>query len=60
MPGLSDTIRETANASVIENLKKMGEPTTIDGRRAILLPLRFVNGAVYLGMLRIGEAPAVF
>ena len=60
VPGLSDTIRETANASVIENLKKMGEPTTIDGRRAILLPLRFVNGAVYLGMLRIGEAPAVF
>jgi hypothetical protein len=60
VPGLSDTIRETANASVIENLKKMGEPTTIDGQRAILLPLRFVNGAVYLGMLRIGEAPALF
>ncbi len=60
VPGLSDTIRETANSSVIENLKKMGEPTTIDGRRAILLPLRFVNGAVYLGMLRIGEAPALF
>ena len=38
----------------------MGEPTTIDGQRAILLPLRFVNGAVYLGMLRIGEAPALF
>jgi hypothetical protein len=60
VPGLSDTIRETANASVIENLKKMGEPTAIDGRRAILLPLRFVNGTVYLGMLRIGEAPALF
>jgi hypothetical protein len=60
VPGLSDTLRETANASVIENLKKMGEPTTIDGRRAIVLPLRFVNGAVYLGMLRIGEAPALF
>ena len=60
VPGLSDTIRETANASVIENLKKMGEPTTIDGRRAVLLPLRFVNGTVYLGMLRIGEAPVLF
>jgi len=60
VPGLSDTIRETANATVIENLKKMGEPTTIDGRRAIVLPLRFVNGAVYLGMVRIGEVPALF
>ena len=35
VPGLSATIRETANASVIENLKKMGEPTTIDNRPAI-------------------------
>ena len=60
VPGLSETIRETANASVIENLKKMGEPTSIDNRRAIVLPLRFVDGAIYLGMLRVGEAPALF
>jgi len=60
VPGLSETIRETANASVIENLKKMGEPTSIDNRPAILLPLRFVNGTIYLGMLRIGEMPALF
>ena len=39
VPGLSETIRETANASVIEDLKKMGEPTAIDNRPAILLPL---------------------
>jgi hypothetical protein len=60
VPGLSETIRETANASVIDNLKKMGEPTSIDNRPAILLPLRFVNGTVYLGMVRIGEMPALF
>ncbi|MGO9630911.1 MAG: DUF2125 domain-containing protein [Xanthobacteraceae bacterium] len=60
VPGLSETIRETANASVIENLKKMGEPTSIDNRPAIVLPLRFVDGAIYLGMLRVGEAPALF
>jgi hypothetical protein len=60
VPGLSQTIRQTANATVIENLKKMGEPTSIDNRPAILLPLRFVNGTVYLGMLRIGDAPALF
>jgi hypothetical protein len=60
VPGLSETIRETANASVIENLKKMGEPTAIDNRPAILLPLRFVNGTIYLGMVRVGEAPALF
>jgi hypothetical protein len=60
VPGLSETIRETANASVIDNLKKMGEPTSIDNRPATLLPLRFVNGTVYLGMVRISEMPALF
>jgi hypothetical protein len=60
VPGLSKTIAQTANATVIENLKKMGEQTTIDNRPAILLPLRFVNGTVYLGMLRIGDMPALF
>jgi hypothetical protein len=60
VPGLSKTIAQTANATVIENLKKMGEQTTIDNRPAILLPLRFVNGTVYLGMLRIGDMPPLF
>jgi hypothetical protein len=60
VPGLSKTIAQTANATVIENLKKMGEQTSIDNRPAILLPLRFVNGTVYLGMLRIGDMPALF
>src|ERR1700722_1923587 len=60
VPGLGATIRQTANATVIENLKKMGEPTTVDNRPATLLPLRFVNGAVYLGMLRIGDVPSLF
>ena len=49
-----------ANASVIENLKKMGEPTEIDHKPAIVLPLRFSDGAIYLGMLPLGDAPALF
>ena len=60
VPGLSGAIREGANASLIENLKKMGEPSTIDKQPAIVLPLRFADGSIYLGMLRIGEAPPLF
>jgi hypothetical protein len=60
VPGLSETIRETANASVVDNLKKMGQPTSVDNQPAIVLPLRFSDGAIYLGMLRIGEAPPLF
>ncbi len=60
LPGLGGAIRDTANASVTDNLKKMGEPTSIDNQPAIILPLRFSDGSIYLGMLRVGEAPALF
>jgi hypothetical protein len=60
IPGLGGALRESANSSLIENLKKMGQPTSIDKLPAIVLPLRFADGAIYLGMLRVGEAPALF
>jgi hypothetical protein len=60
VPGLGGALRESANASVIENLKKMGEPTEIDHKPAIVLPLRFSDGAIYLGMVPLGDAPALF
>jgi hypothetical protein len=60
MPGLSGVVRDSTNASLIENLKKMGQPTEIDKKPAILLPLRFSDGAVYLGMIRVGQVPALF
>ena len=60
LPGLSGVVRQEANASVVDNLKKMGQPTQIDENPAIALPLRFSDGAVYLGMIRIGQVPALF
>jgi len=60
MPGLGAAVRETANASLIENLKKMGQPATVDNKPAVMLPLRFADGSIYLGMLRVGEAPPLF
>lgn len=60
VPGLSGALRESANATLIENLKKMGQPSSIDDQPAIVLPLRFVDGSIYLGMLRVGEASPLF
>ncbi len=60
IPGLGGAIRETANASVIDSLKNMGEPSSIDKQAATILPLRFSDGSIYLGLLRVGEAPPLF
>jgi hypothetical protein len=60
IPGLSGALRESANASLIENLKKMGEPSSIDKRPAVVLPLRFADGSIYLGMVPVGQMPPLF
>jgi hypothetical protein len=60
IPGLGGALRQTAAASIVENLKKMGQPSSIDKQPATVLPLRFTDGSVYLGMLRVGEVPPLW
>jgi len=60
MPGLSGVVRDSANSSVIDNLNKMGQPTEIDKKPAVLLPLNFSDGFVSLGMVPLGEVPPLF
>jgi hypothetical protein len=60
VPGLGGALRDSANGSLVDNLKKMGQPTEIDKKPAILLPLRFSDGLIYLGMVPVGEVPPLF
>jgi hypothetical protein len=60
VPGLSGVVRQGATATVIDNLKKMGQPTEIDKKPATILPLRFSDGSVYLAMIRVGSIPPLF
>lgn len=38
----------------------LGQPTELEGRKAVLLPLRFSDGAVYLGPLPVGQVQPLF
>jgi len=60
VPGLSGVVRQGASASVIDNIKKMGQPTEIDKKPATILPLRISDGSVYLAMIRVGAIPPLF
>jgi len=60
LPGLSGVVRQTATVGLIDNLKKMGQPTEIDKKPGIVLPLRVSDGSVYLGMVPLGEVPPLF
>ena len=60
MPGLSGVVRDQTNANLIDNIKKMGQPTEIDKKPAIALPLRVADGVIYLGIIPVGVVPALF
>ena len=41
-------------------INAIGVQTTLEGKHAVTLPLRFEDGVVLLGPIRIGEAPPLF
>jgi hypothetical protein len=53
-------VREGASAGLIETIKRMGEPTKLDGKPAIALPLRVTDGIVYVGVIPVALVPALF
>jgi hypothetical protein len=59
-PGLGEMARQQAGANVSLGINLLGEQTTLEGKRAVTLPLRFNDGAVYLGPIPIGNTPALF
>src|SRR6516225_145878 len=59
-PGLGEMARQQAGANVSLGINLLGEQTTLEGKRAVTLPLRFNDGAVYLGPIPIGSTPALF
>jgi hypothetical protein len=60
MPGLGGVVRQSAASSVLDNIKKMGQPTEIDKKPAIALPVRIDNGVIYLGLIPLGIVPPLF
>ena len=38
----------------------MGQPTELEGQRAVALPLRFNDGVVSLGPIKLGQVDPLF
>jgi hypothetical protein len=38
----------------------LGQRTVLDGKPAVAFPIRFADGAVFLGPFRVGEVPPLF
>jgi hypothetical protein len=59
-PGLGDVARQQAGANISLGINLLGEQTTLEGKRAVALPLRFTDGSAFLGPIPIGNVPALF
>ena len=59
-PGLGDVAREQAGANLALGINMLGRPATLEGRPAVAIPLRFDDGAVFLGPIPLGMTPALF
>ena len=59
-PGLGNVARQQIGANISTGINMIGEQTTLEGKRAVTLPLRFDDGVVLLGPIRLGATPALF
>ena len=60
MPGLGNVARKNAAPMIAASVNLMGQATELEGKRAVMLPLRFDDGLVSLGPLKLGAIPPLF
>ena len=60
IPGLGKMVRQNASAGVTAGVNSLGTEATLEGRKARAFPLKFVDGAVMLGSLKVAQIPPLF
>lgn len=58
VPGLGNVARD--NATIAAGIGLLGEQTQLEGRRAVVLPLRFKDGSMFLGAVPVGPVKPLF
>jgi hypothetical protein len=60
IPGFGKALRQNANVGVAAGINSLGKEAVLEGKKARAFPLRFVDGAVFLGSLKVGQIPPLF
>jgi hypothetical protein len=60
LPGLGNVVRNNSGGLATIGIAMLGEPRDIEGRKGISLPLRFKDGAVFLGPVPVGKVTPLF
>lgn len=60
IPGLGKVVKQNTNVGVAAGINALGAPAELEGKKARSFPLRFVDGAVFFGPLKVGQVPPLF
>jgi hypothetical protein len=60
LPGLGRLARKNAAPGIVAGLGALGQGTTLEGKPAVTLPLRFTDGQILLGPIPVGRVPPLF
>ena len=60
IPGLGKVVKQNANVGVAAGINSLGTEAVLEGKKARTFPLRFVDGAVFLGPLKVAQLPPLF
>ncbi|CAN7717090.1 DUF2125 domain-containing protein [Bradyrhizobium sp. LjRoot220] len=60
IPGLGKVVKQNTNVGVAAGINSLGTAAELDGKKARAFPLRFVDGAVFLGPLKVAQIPPLF
>jgi hypothetical protein len=60
IPGLGKMVKQGANIGVAAGVNALGTEAVLEGKKARSFPLRFVDGSVYLGPLKVGQVSPLF
>jgi hypothetical protein len=60
IPGLGRAVKQNASAGVAAGINALGKEAVLEGKKARAFPLRFVDGAVFLGPIKVGQTPPLY
>jgi len=60
IPGLGKVVKQNANVGVAAGINALGKEAVLEGKKARAFPLRFVDGVVFLGPLKVAQIPPLF
>jgi hypothetical protein len=60
IPGLGKVVKQNAGVGVAAGINALGKEAVLEGRKARAFPLRFVDGNVFLGPVRVAQIPPLF